>query len=194
MWQRADLPKQPPCRLTKTTPRQGPRTQPPQVRRCLPARPTEEMRWENAFFDFVERANIAWNSHAYKECRDCCLAKRKAEKCTKRGGKKMNAAAHTFASHLSPGSLPPARITSAYLHTNATLCGQQSAAGDHPRLDVTFTFPTASGFVEMHTDGAVADSGARLCIYPINHLRAARVSLCKMKQTKLDLGAANTPS
>ena len=74
---------------------------------------------------------------------------------------------------------------------NATLCGQQSPAGDHPRLDVTFTFPTASGFVEMKTEGVVADSGAQLCIYSADRLRAARDSLCNMKQTKVDLRAAN---
>ena len=40
--------------------------------------------------------------------------------------------------------------------------------------------------VEMKTEGAVADSGAQLCIYPADRLRAARVSLCNMKQTKVD--------
>ena len=37
----------------------------------------------------------------------------------------------------------------------------------------------------------VADSGAKLCIYPVGRLRAARVSLCNMKQMKVDLRAAN---
>ena len=82
----------------------------------------------------------------------------------------MNAAALAFNSDSSSGSSPPARISSASLHTNATLCGQSSPAGDHPRLDVTFTFSTASGFVEMKTEGVVADSGSQLCINPANRL------------------------
>ena len=119
-------------------------------------------RCGNAYFDYAERANGGWNSRSYKECRDCCLSKRKSEKRNKKGGRKMNAAAQTFDSDSSFRSLPPARIFSASLHTNATLCGQRSPAGDHPCLDIKFTFPMASDFIEMKTEGAVADSGAQL--------------------------------
>ena len=42
----------------------------------------------------------------------------------------------------------------------------------------------------MRTEGAIANSGAQLCIYPIDRLRTARVSLCNMKQTKVDLRVA----
>ena len=110
----------------------------------------------NAYFDFAETANGGWNTRPYEECCDCCLSKRKSEKRVKKGGRKTKTAALAFDSDSSSGSPLPAGISSASLHMNATLCGRSSPAGDHPRLDVTFTFPTASGFVEMKwlpTDG-----------------------------------------
>ena len=130
-----------------------------------PHRPREKKcRCGNTYFDCVEQANRGWNSRPY----DCCLSKRRADKRTKKGGKKTNAAEHPFDYDSSSGLSPPARISSASLHT----CRQHSMAGDHPLLNVTFTFPTASGYVEMKTEGAMADSGAHLCIFPISHLRA----------------------
>ena len=56
----------------------------------------KKCRCGNAYFDYAERSNGGCNARPYKECRDCCLYKRKAEKRSKKGGKKTNAAAHTF--------------------------------------------------------------------------------------------------
>ena len=43
----------------------------------------------------------------------------------------------------------------------------------------------------MKVEAAVEDSGAQLCIFPANRIKAARISLCNMKPTKIDLRAAN---
>ena len=67
----------------------------------------------------------------------------------------------------SSGPPPASCVSSATAtRTNATLKGQHRIPGDHPRLNVAFTLPTAAGFVEMRVDGAVADSGAQLTIIP----------------------------
>ena len=73
--------------------------------------------------------------------------------------------------------------------TNATLRGQRRVPGDHLRLDVVFTLPTAAGFVEMRVEGAVADSGAQLTIIPETHLHAGRNDLCNVSQLSAASGA-----
>ena len=56
---------------------------------------------------------------------------------------------------------------------------------DHPQVDIKVTFPTVQGGREIRVNGAVADSGAQVNIFPSRLMRDSRLQLSGVTTNKL---------
>ena len=131
----------------------------------------------NEFFDYVVRKNGSCNQRPYEECRACFLK-------SKNASKKLAAAEF---SETDSDECITARMSAVQLvvkpplgEPSVSVASSESSPGEHPRLDVRFSIPTVEGPRDIAVNGAVADSGAQVCIMPAKLIRRLP-SLCIAK-------------
>ena len=76
----------------------------------------------------------------------------------------------------------------AVARTSARLCGNHS---NHPPLEVLMSYATPGGQMELKVKDAVADSGAQITIFPAHLLSQSGIKIEGLRQSKIDLRAAN---
>ena len=130
----------------------------------------------NDFFDYVARKNGSCNQRPYEECRACFLKSK--------GSKKVAAAE---LSETDSDECLTARMSAIQLVVEppvngipASVASSEASPGEHPRLNVRFSIPTVDGPRDIAVNGAVADSGAQVCIIPAKLTRRLP-SLCIAK-------------
>ena len=119
----------------------------------------------NEFFDFVLRRNNTYNTRPYRECKVCGMASNRSSQQAPRTGRL--AAAELSDTDGDLADQPAAAIIGSCC--SARLAGAELGPGSHPRMDVGFRFSTVDGPRDVQVAGAVADSGAQVCILP-SHL------------------------
>ena len=127
----------------------------------------------NRFFDYVVRKNGSCNQRPYEECKACFERGKNAKKAGK-------CAAAEIGSESDGDDVPiGARLSAARLvnagpvvdHAlKASVAASESGPGSHPRLDVKFSVASKEGPHEISVRGAVADSGAQVCILPVKYV------------------------
>ena len=162
---------------TTVQPQPGDRRPPNEEKKLKIVAPTQKKcNCGNDFFDYVARKNGSCNQRPYEECRACFMKSK--------GSKKLAAAE---LSETDSDECITARMSAIRLVAEppvdglaAFVASSEASPGEHPRLDVRFSIPTVDGPRDIAVNGAVADSGAQVCIVPAKLTRRLP-SLCIAK-------------